>query len=94
MQRVQPNHEVLSLFGIAPSAQTLNKKIIGNPLAMSLISAFFIVLFAGLVLGITTRALGPVQSSMAATTIEEEQVAFQPGQFISQEVNRGYLSAR
>jgi len=94
MQRVQPGHEVLSLFGIASQPQALSKETSSRSLTVSLISAFFIILAVGLTLGLATRILGPTQPSIAATTTVGEQVAFTPGQFVSDEVSRGYLSVR
>jgi len=91
MQQVQPGHEVLSLFGIANKNQALGKKIASNGLLVSLISAFFIILAVSLILGVATKILGPTSSSLAVNSIQEEIVAFEPGQSVSQEISRGYL---
>jgi len=91
MERIYPGQEVLSLFGIANKTQALNKKIVSQGLFGSLISAFFVVMLAGLVLGILSRVLINPAGSAAVISLAEEKVAFQPGQFISQEIQRGYL---
>jgi len=91
MERIYPGQEVLSLFGIANKAQALNKKIASQGLFGSLISAFFVVLLAGLILGILSRVLISPASSAVTLSVAEEKVAFQPGQFISQEIKQGYL---
>jgi len=82
------------LFGLTSSPQALNKEAASRSLTVSLISAFFIVLAVGLTLGLATRILGPTQASVAATTAVDEQVAFTPGQFVSDEISQGYLPVR
>lgn len=91
MQKVQQGHNVLSLFGASAQSQALNEKIASNGLAVSLISAFFIVLAVGLMLGASNKILS-TPTTMAATTVIEEKVAFTPGQFISEKISQGYLS--
>ncbi|MBI3290726.1 hypothetical protein HYZ76_00420 [Candidatus Falkowbacteria bacterium] len=88
---IHPGHEVLSLFGI--STQALNKKTDNQRLIISLISAFFIVLAVSLILSFSSRLLASGQASAGATasTVPEQPAAFVPGQFITAEINRGYL---
>jgi len=93
MQKVLPGHEVLSLFGMAAPAQALNKKIVNNGLAMSLISAFFIILAVSLILSAADRILATRSPVAAVIAIEEEKTAFIPGQFISAEISRGYTGS-
>lgn len=93
MHKIHPGHEVLSLFGMPAQTQALNKKIVNRELVNSFIGAFFIILIVSLVLGLSAKTL-PIGSGQpvvsAASTLET--VAFQPGQFITNEINRGYLA--
>lgn len=94
MHWIQPGCNVLSLFGIAKKQAALNKKIANHGLIASLVSAFFIILAVSLILSAATRVLGNSRSLAAATLTQEEKVAFTPGQFVSEEINRGYLQLR
>ena len=95
MERIQPGHEVISLFGMESHSSALNKKIINHGrLIASLISAFFIILTVSLLLNFSTKILGSTSPSIAATSAVEESVAFQPGQFISEKLShQGYLGS-
>ena len=88
MKTIQPGHEVLSLFSPAAQPQAFNKKLADYSW---IISAFFIVLAVGLILGLSARILGSTSPSVAATSILEEKVAFQPGQFIRDKISPGYI---
>lgn len=92
MERIQPGHEVLSLFGINIKNEALNKA--NYRLVISLISAFFIVLVISLILGVATKVLEKSPSAAAAGILEEEKVAFTPGQFISEKIRQGYMDIR
>jgi len=94
MQRIQPGHEVLSLLGMARQNQVLNKNSTNRGLVKSLISAFFIILAVGLILGTATKILGTTPSSAASIVVAEEPVAFIPGQFVTNIINQGYIGNR
>ena len=93
MQRIQPGHDVLSLFGIASQKQALNQKTDNHGLIVSLVSAFFIILAVSLILSVSTKIIGPTSETSAAITIDQERVAFEPGQLVSKEISRGYLGS-
>ena len=96
MQRVQPGHEVLSLWGLTPKAQALSANPAARSIAASLTKALFIVLSAAVILGTIAR-FGPTVAAPVATevvigqSLGNEPAAFQPGQFVSESIRQGYL---
>ncbi|MFA6382481.1 MAG: hypothetical protein WCX08_04410 [Candidatus Buchananbacteria bacterium] len=91
MDKVQPGHEVLSLFGMSAS-QALIKKLTNYSLIASLVGAFFIIFVVSLLFGSEIKNLS-AKSSVAAPTVSEEKTAYLPGQFVSREISRGYLGS-
>ncbi|MAF14046.1 MAG: hypothetical protein CMI53_04115 [Parcubacteria group bacterium] len=91
MQRTQSGYGVLKLFGVSTQPQALNKAITNHGLVTSLISAFFIILAVGLILGGATNFLGATPTSSAATIVQKEGTAFIPGQFVTNIINQGYI---
>ena len=61
-------------------------------LVISLVSAFFIVFIVGLSLTYATKVLGYQSPAKSVYNASEEPVAFQPGQYVTREISRGYLS--
>lgn len=88
--KIQPGHEVLSLFGMSSNNQALTQKS-SNKLAVSLVSAFLIVLSVSILLGVATRILGGENTVSAVSIIDSEPVAFEPGQNITRTISQGYL---
>jgi len=86
MQSIHPGHEVLSLFGIAWQPQVL-KKNDNYRLIVSLLSTFFVILAIGLVLGVMIR----ISSTYSLGSLVTTKAAFEPGQAVSLQLNRGYL---
>lgn len=90
MQKIEPGYQILSLFGIVKDKSALDKKLRSHSLLISLTGAFFIILFTALAFNLLLRFLGPAgQTALLAN--HEENFAFIPGKFISQEISRGYL---
>jgi hypothetical protein len=97
MERIQPGHEVISLFGMTPKAQIMSQ----NPrlLATSLLKAILLVALTALVLSTFARvAVSDSLTTDAAQTVTtigvaaEEPAAFESGQFVSVHLQRGYLT--
>ena len=85
MNTIQPVQEVFSLFGVGLKTKAL-KKHANYHLAVSLISAFFIVLAAAWILSYLSGA------GSVAAPVKEEKTAYQPGKFISQYFDQaGYV---
>lgn len=92
MQKIQPVHEVLSFFGVAAPDRALKSKTKSQSLAFSLISAFLIVIAVSLILNISTGSVATSASASPTVIVSaNEPVAYQPGQFISERISRGYL---
>lgn len=91
MKTIQPGHDVISLFGMATKNRALSEKTTNNGLVISLVSAFFIILAVSLILSVSTKILGPTSNTIAAQSVTDEKVAFEPGSFVSNEISRGYL---
>ncbi len=91
MQKVHPGHDVLSLFGMAQPHQ--ERVISLQRLALSASGAFLVVLAVSFALSLVTKAEQvATPATMSTSTIGTEPVAFEPGQFISPHITRGYLS--
>ncbi|MFA5022179.1 MAG: hypothetical protein WC508_03810 [Patescibacteria group bacterium] len=91
MQRIQSIHEVLSFFGVTSQNQVLNNRLSQYQLVVSLVSAFFIVLFATWLLSVTSSFLA---GNQGLTLDQQEKSAFQPSQAVSKQINQingGYL---
>lgn len=96
MQKIQPTREMLSLFGMAGSQQALKQNSKSHSLAISLISAFLIVIGLSVILKISTLGLSvntTVSAASATAVTQEEPVAFIPGQFVSSKISQGYLGS-
>jgi len=91
MQSTHSENNLLSFFGITRKAQALNKSFANQSLAKSLVGAFFVVLSVSLILNIAVKTVGQPSSTVAATTVIEEKVAYEPGNLVSDEISRGYL---
>jgi len=92
MQKVHPGQEVVSVFGIATESKKDNAKLAlqhgKQRLVLTLITAFFIVFAAAAVLNyMNQRFEGP-----AVVESLNEPVAYQPGQYVSNEIFKGYTS--
>ena len=94
MKTIQPGHDIFSLFISAAKIQALAQKIPNYGLVKSLVSAFLIVILAGLILGLAQRALtADTKVNSADTSLDfQEKTAFIPGQFVTGQINQGYLS--
>ena len=93
MKTIQSGHDIFSLFISEAKIQALTQKIPNYGLVKSLVSAFFIVLLAGFILGLAQRALTADTINSAPATLDfQEKTAFIPGQFITGQINQGYLS--
>ncbi len=90
MKIISQGHEVLSLFGLSSQQQALTKSS-NRGFIISIVSAFFIVFVLGLVLNFAPKLLNKTTSTVSAASYQQEAVAFLPGQFINQEINRGYI---
>ncbi|MDD2807284.1 MAG: hypothetical protein PHW95_02040 [Patescibacteria group bacterium] len=91
MSRPQPVHEMLSLFGFNAQANALSQKIAKYRLAISLLSAFFIVLAVAFLMNISENVI-KAKAVVPSATIEE-RAAFIPGHFISDKISLGYLGS-
>lgn len=98
MARVQPGHEVLSLFGLgSKSAFEQNSSVPadqpGRTVTASLLSAFFVVLFFGITLGLVLRWAGAYDMEIPEVLVGYEgPAAYQSGQYIAPQLRAGYLS--
>lgn len=90
MKTIQPGHEVLSVFGIPSKIQALAKKDSNKGLIVSLVSAFLIVLIVGMLLSLAQKTFNKTETPVLAATKQQEAVAFQPGQFVTERLEKGY----
>lgn len=96
--KIQPGHDVLSLFGISGNSPALtirSKNDASKGLIVSLVGAFLIVIMFGFASSIITKNLNN-SSSVSATNIlsvDAVPTAYQPGQFVSQKIGQGYLGS-
>jgi len=86
--------EVMSSFGFTSKNQALTQSQSSKSLVVSIVSAFFIVLIVGMLLSFVQKAVNGQPAAATAVVDGQEQVAFQPGQYIGQEITRGYISIR
>ncbi len=90
MQKVQPGHDVLSLFGMVQPHQEHALSL--RRLVLSASGAFLVVLAISFALSLVTKAeQGAIPATISTSTIGAEPVAFEPGQFIRPHITRGYL---
>ena len=83
--------EVMSLFGFTAKNQALTENQPSRSLAISVVSAFFIVVIVAVLLSFTQQAISEEQTAVSSAIVAEESVAFQPGQYIRPEIAKGYL---
>lgn len=91
MKTIQPSHEVMSLFDISSKTQALSQKSPNRGLILSIVSAFFIVAVLGLFLNFIQAAVNGQEASAALIVSDSEIAAFVPGQFVTDQISRGYL---
>lgn len=93
MNKVYPNQEIISLFcpripsqsSKMPAYQALNKR----GLAFAVIGAFFIVITAAILLNFLAQKINIGYPQAQAYS---GPVAYQPGNYIAEQVNQGYLN--
>lgn len=91
MQTIQPSHEVVSVFDIASKTKALTKQP-NRGLLISIVSAFLIVAVLGILLNFVQAAFnGSPAEAADRLALDDEPVAFVPGQFVSAEIHRGYI---
>lgn len=92
MKAVYPGHDVVSLFDTSSQTQALTRERTNRGLAMSLLSAFLVVLVLGLTLSVAQHFLSagakPVVSETTKTS-QAEPVAFQPSRAVSSHITAG-----
>lgn len=91
MSRLQPVHEMLSLFGFNADTKSLNQRLAKYRLAISLFSAFFIVLAVALIMNISENVIKA--NAVSSPSIIEDRAAFIPGHFVSDQISLGYLGS-
>lgn len=89
--KIQPVNEVLSLFGMSPVQQALNKKTRDSSLVAAFVSAFFIILISGMILSLSAKTSPFSSQPVVAAEVGHEAVAFQPGRMVSDHLSQGYI---
>ena len=92
MRTIQPGHEVLSLFAITSKVQAFTKDPAQRRLIRSLGGAFLMVAIVGFILSVVqSQASSGVTPTAATVSEQSEPAAFIPGQFVSEQLARGYI---
>ena len=92
MRTIQPGHDVISLFDVSSKTQALTKNPATRGLIASIVGAFLIVAVLGFILNLVQKSLNSAAPAAASSIlVSEEPVAYQPGQFVSLQLSRGYI---
>ena len=92
--KIQPGHDVLSLFSMSGTIQALTKKTDApKGIATTLVGAFLIILMFGFASSVITKNLSAsgLVSATNTLSVDTSATAYQPGQFVSQKIGQGYL---
>jgi len=89
MSTIQLGSQLISVFGTADKKLALTKN---KGMIISLVSAFFIVATIGLVLNLVQETVNNhFSTSSIVRLVIDEPVAYLPGQFVSSQLQQGYI---